>query len=128
MSFQLAPKPFWQAELISQFFCYSNSSKNVTCPLGKLKTEFTSPIAKSTNAGLSDTTSFARWILWSFCCTCTQYVFNRMKICKMFAENSSWTWPFSPPWLVFVKTCSKNTQVSPFATGIVIKWMTCLLR
>ena len=32
--------------LISQFFCYSNSSKNVTCPSGKLKTEFSSPIAK----------------------------------------------------------------------------------
>ena len=34
--------------LISQFFCYSNSSKNITCTSGKLKTEFTSPIAKST--------------------------------------------------------------------------------
>ena len=59
MSFQLAPKPFWRAELISQFFCYSNSSKNVTCPSGKLKTEFTSPIAESTSPGLSDTTFFA---------------------------------------------------------------------
>ena len=52
-SFQLAPKTFWLAELISQFFCYSNSSKNITCPSGKLKTEFTSPIAKSTSPGLS---------------------------------------------------------------------------
>ena len=48
MSFQLAPRAFWWAELISQFFCYSNCSKNITCPSGKLKTEFTSPIAKST--------------------------------------------------------------------------------
>ena len=62
-SFQLAPKAFWRAELISQFFCYSNSSKNITCPSGKLKTEFTSPIEKSTSPGLSDTiTSFARCI------------------------------------------------------------------
>ena len=58
-SFQLAPKTLWPAELISQFFCYSNSSKNITCPSGKLKTEFTSPIAKSTSPGLSDTTFFA---------------------------------------------------------------------
>ena len=34
--------------------------ENITCPSGKLKTEFTSPIAKSTSPGLSDTTSFAR--------------------------------------------------------------------
>ena len=55
-SFQLAPKAFWREELTSQFICYSNSSKNITCPSGKLKTEFTSPIAKSTSPGLSDTT------------------------------------------------------------------------
>ena len=53
-------KAFWRAELISQFFSYSNSSKNITCPSGKFKTEFTSPIAKSTSPGLSDTTFFAR--------------------------------------------------------------------
>ena len=64
MSFQLAPKAFWWAELISQFFYYSNSSKNITCMFGKLKTEFTSLIAKSTNPGLSDTTFFARcWLI-----------------------------------------------------------------
>ena len=51
MSFQLAPRAFWWAELISQFFCYSNCSKNITYPLGKLKTEFTSPIARSTSPG-----------------------------------------------------------------------------
>ena len=47
-SFQLAPIAFWQAELISQFSCYSNTSKNITCPSGKLKRAFTGPIDKST--------------------------------------------------------------------------------
>ena len=37
-----------------------NSSKNSTCPSGKLRTEFTSPIAKSTSSRLSDTTFFVR--------------------------------------------------------------------
>ena len=32
VSFQLAPKTFWLAELISQFFCYSNSSKKHHLP------------------------------------------------------------------------------------------------
>ena len=56
-----SPKNFLTRELIMiwQFFCYLNSSKNITCPSGKLKTEFTSPIAKSTSPGLSDTTFFA---------------------------------------------------------------------
>ena len=35
--FNQAPKAFCRAELISHFFCYSNSSKNITCPSGKLK-------------------------------------------------------------------------------------------
>ena len=68
-----SPKIFWWAELISNFFCKLNSSKYFTCPSGKLRTEFTSPIAKSTSPGLSDTTFFARWsvqitfhIFWSF--------------------------------------------------------------
>ena len=60
MSFQLTLKAFWLAELISQFFFYSNCSKNITCPSGKLKAKFTGPIAKSTSPGLSDTTFFAR--------------------------------------------------------------------
>ena len=60
---QLAPKPFWWAELISQFFCRLNiSSENFTCPSGKLATEFSSPITKSTSPGLSDMTFFARWV------------------------------------------------------------------
>ena len=54
-----SPKPFWQAELISQFFCYSNSSKSITGPSSNLKTEFTCQIAKSTSPGLVDTTFFA---------------------------------------------------------------------
>ena len=48
------------SRLISQFFCNLNSSKNFICPTGKLITEFTSPIAKSTSPGLSDTAFFAR--------------------------------------------------------------------
>ena len=60
MSFQLAPKPFWWAELISQFFLDSNCWKNIPCPSGKLKTEFTSLIAKSTSPRLLDATFFAR--------------------------------------------------------------------
>ena len=34
-------------------------TEDMTCQSGKLKTEFTSPIAKSTSPGLSDTTFFA---------------------------------------------------------------------
>ena len=49
------------SRLISQFSCILNSSKNFTCPSGKLITEFTSPIAKSSSPGLSDTAFFARW-------------------------------------------------------------------
>ena len=66
MSFQLAPKTFWWAELIPQFFYKLNSSKKVTCPSGKLSTEFTSAIAKSTSPGLLDTTFFAccKKIVW----------------------------------------------------------------
>ena len=51
----VVPKTFWWAELISQFFCYLNYSKNFTCLSGKLRIGFTSP-------GLSDTTFFARWM------------------------------------------------------------------
>ena len=37
-----------------QFFCNLNTPKNLTCLLGKLKTEFTDPIAKSNSPRLSD--------------------------------------------------------------------------
>ena len=50
-SFQPAPQTFWRAELISQFFSYANSSKDITCPSVKLKTESTRPIAKSLAPG-----------------------------------------------------------------------------
>ena len=49
---------------ISQFLCNLDSSKNFTCPLVKLITEFTSLIAKPTSPGLSDTTLFARCPSW----------------------------------------------------------------
>ena len=59
-SFQLAPKPF----LISRIDYHPSviwiSQKHSTCPSGKLRTKITSPIAKSTSPGLSDTTFFAR--------------------------------------------------------------------
>ena len=52
-SFQLAPKAFWWADWFhSSFVMYLNSSRNFTCRSGKLRTEFTGPIAKSTSPGL----------------------------------------------------------------------------
>ena len=57
------PQKRLMSRLISQFFCNMNSSKNFTCPLGKLRTEFSSPIGKSTGPGLSDTTFFTRCYL-----------------------------------------------------------------
>ena len=50
---------------IQNIWSYSTSvilllRKIFTCPSGKLSTEFTSPIAKSTSPGLSDTPFFAR--------------------------------------------------------------------
>ena len=44
-----SPKNVLMSRLISQFFCNLNSSNNFTCTSGKLITEFTSPIAKSTS-------------------------------------------------------------------------------
>ena len=81
---------FWWAELTSHFFCKLNSSKYFTCPLGKLRTEFTSPIAKSTSPGLSDTTFFVH-------CTCilgawsprgvSTYLFTEMP--ELLIQNST---------------------------------------
>ena len=59
-SISTSPQNVLMSRLISQFFCNLNSSKKFTCPSGKLITEFTSPIAKSTSPKLSDTTFFAR--------------------------------------------------------------------
>ena len=39
-----SPQNVLMSRLISQFFCNLNSSKKLTCPSGKLITEFTSPI------------------------------------------------------------------------------------
>ena len=51
-SLQLSPKAFCWRGLITQFLSNLNSSKNFTSPiLGKLRTEFTSPIANSTSLG-----------------------------------------------------------------------------
>ena len=51
-----SPQNVLMSRVISQFFCNLNSSKNFI-------TEFTSPIAKPTSPGLSDTTFFARCVV-----------------------------------------------------------------
>ena len=56
-----SPKNVWMSRLISLFVCNLNSSKHFTCLLGRLITEFTSPIAKSASPRLLDTTFLARW-------------------------------------------------------------------
>ena len=77
MSFQLAPKTFWWAELISQFFFNLNSSKNFTCLSGQLSSKFTSLIAKFPSPGLSDTTCFARWsVILILCYSQVRYIFQ----------------------------------------------------
>ena len=67
-SFQLAPQIFGEQNWFHKFFCKLNSSKYFTCQFGKLRTEFTSPIAKSTSPRLSDTTFFARCATSLFYC------------------------------------------------------------
>ena len=66
-------------------FGHSNSSKNITCPLGKLKTEFTSLIAKSTSPRLWDTTFFARclysFVFSYFRLTVSLYFFSELVDC-----------------------------------------------
>ena len=66
-SFLLARKKFFMVcrNLHVKHLSYSTFvililRKIFACPSGKLSTEFTSPIAKSTSPGLSDTTFFAR--------------------------------------------------------------------
>ena len=66
-SFQVAPKTCLQVKLISQFYCNWNSLKNFTCVSVKLRTEFTSLIAKSTSPWLSDTTFFACCVMQNWC-------------------------------------------------------------
>ena len=87
MSFQLAPKAFWWTELISQFFCYSNSSKNITCLTGKLKTELTSPITKSTSPGLLNTAFFACWRTNVHWCLGTEHELKFCGISDLFTAS-----------------------------------------
>ena len=50
---------------VFQYFVILILRKIFACPSGKLSTEFTSPIAKSTSPRLSDMTFFAHWSkLW----------------------------------------------------------------
>ena len=60
-SFQLAPKLFLISRIDYNPSVIWISQKNSTCPLGKLRTKITSPMAKSTSLTLSDMTFFARW-------------------------------------------------------------------
>ena len=83
-----SPKNVLMSRLISKFFSNLNSSKNFTCPFAELITEFTTPIAKSTGPGLSDTTFFARWCF--------------VKQCGH--ENLLWTWSPKMNWLDILST------------------------
>ena len=59
------------SRMISQFFCNLNSSNHFTCPLRKLRPEFTSLIAKSTSPRLLNTSFFAccpRQVPFKFTC------------------------------------------------------------
>ena len=82
-----SPKNVLMSRLISQFCCNLNFSKNLTCLLGKLITEFSSPIAKSTSPGLSDTTFFARWgdrggVWILFSAEVTLFEYNFVAVCR----------------------------------------------
>ena len=65
MLLQLAPKTFWWVELISQFFCNLNFSKKLSYPFGKVRTKFTTPVAKFTRLRQSDSaaTFYQPWII-----------------------------------------------------------------
>ena len=81
-----SPKNVLMSRLISQFFCKLNSSKKFTFPSGKLITEFTSPIAKSTSPGLLDTTFFARWDAMLFRENTHKTRNNAVKMSQVFHE------------------------------------------
>ena len=60
-SFQLAPKPLLISRIdYSPSVIWISQKKNSSCLSGKLRTKFTSPIAKSPSPGLSDMTFFSR--------------------------------------------------------------------
>ena len=85
--------------MILEFFYYSNSSRKITCPSGKLKTEFTSPIATPTSPGLSDTTFFAH---------CTPELF----IVLFFTRNVSPRSQCKPSFVLVSKVA--NTPKNPY--------------
>ena len=61
--FSRSPKNVLMSRIdFTVLFLGGNFTKNFTCRLGKLRTEFTSPITKSTSPGLSYTTFFAHWL------------------------------------------------------------------
>ena len=85
------------------------SKKKPTCPLGKLRTEFTSPISKSTSSGLSDTTFFAR---------CAPLVTSLLSSCYMTLPDSlsllTWIWPGLMAWyehLIIPLAIKSGTEV-----------------
>jgi len=58
-----SPKSFSSSRIDFTLLLLFEFLKEHHLPLGQVKTDFTSPIAKSTSPGLSDTTFFARWAL-----------------------------------------------------------------
>ena len=63
-SFQQALNPFLISRIDYNPSVIWISSKNSTCPLGKLRTKITSPIAKSSSPGLSDMTFFTQTLTY----------------------------------------------------------------
>ena len=101
--------------------------KLFTCPLGKLNTEFTSPIAKSTSPGLSDTTFFTRClftVLTSFSSSniCverteffvhwTDYWVQRSDL-KRSHHGTEWPWTSSSGHLIFYYPMDTNLYYLP---------------
>ena len=62
-----SPKSFLRSRINLPLLLLFEFLKNITCLSGKLKTEFTSPKAKSSSPALSDTTFFARCKCLSLC-------------------------------------------------------------
>ena len=108
-----SPQNVLMSRLISQFFRNLNSSKKFTCLSGKLTTEFTSPIAKSTSPGLSASTFFVRW-----------YVFHTepFHIFALFTWNIEWHLNFG---MVKVVLCEQNTLTHEFSAGQKFRPVPC---
>ena len=88
-------------------------TKNITYPLGKLKTEFISPIAKSTSYGLSDTTFFAHWGLNQI----QVEIFSTVTIKRSTSGNYSHM-HVEGPWLQIIQT-SQVFVFKPCQIGVV---------